>query len=83
MWFQFIVAECYLGQSGEEVTEDWKIGYWGALRFVLLLTRCYSSCYIKEGEMGRACGIYGEEEKCTLGFGGEHEGKRLLCEDLG
>jgi len=24
MCFHFLVAECYLGQSGEEVVEDWK-----------------------------------------------------------
>ena len=27
--------------------------------------------FIKEGEMGRACGKYEEEEKSTPGFGGE------------
>lgn len=26
--------------------------------------------------MGRACGIYGEEEMCALGFGGETRRKR-------
>ena len=26
----------------------------------------------------RACGTYGRHEKCTRGFGGEPDGKRLL-----
>jgi hypothetical protein len=33
---------------------------------------------IKEVEMGRACGMWGGEGKCRLGFSGETEGKRPL-----
>jgi hypothetical protein len=31
---------------------------------------------IKDNEMGEACGMYGEEEKCVRGFGGKPEAKR-------
>ena len=45
-----------------------------------------SSCIIrmiKESGMGGACGMYGEEEKCILDFGGEPgEGdQKELCVD--
>jgi hypothetical protein len=33
--------------------------------------------------MGEACGMYGEEERCTQGFGREIWGKRGHLEDLG
>jgi len=34
--------------------------------------KIFSGDKIKEDEMGRACDIYGGEDKCILGFGGEN-----------
>lgn len=50
------------------------IGNWrklhnrGASWFVIL-KKCYSGYQIKESEIGKACGSYGDEEECVQGFG--------------
>jgi hypothetical protein len=36
-----------------------------------LLTKYYQRGRVTENEMGGACGMQREEEKCILGFGGE------------
>jgi hypothetical protein len=38
----------------------------------------YLGDQIKKNEMGRVCGMYGGEEMCMQGFGGETRGKRPL-----
>ena len=35
------------------------------------LTQCCSDDKIENNEMGRACSIYGGEERCIQGFSGE------------
>jgi hypothetical protein len=37
---------------------------------ILLLTK-YMGDHTKKNEMGGACGMYGGEERCMRGFGGE------------
>jgi hypothetical protein len=46
----------------------------GALGSVLL-TKCSSGDQITKNEVGEACSMYGEEETCIQGFGGEMKGK--------
>ena len=38
--------------------------------YSVLLTKYYSGDQIKN-EMGRACGMYGGQDKCIQGFGGD------------
>ena len=44
----------------------------------MLITKHYSGDQIEKNEMGGACSMYGGEERCIQGFGGETEGKRSL-----
>jgi hypothetical protein len=37
----------------------------------VLLTQYCSGNNIEKNEMGRACGAYGEKDRCIQGFGGE------------
>jgi hypothetical protein len=37
----------------------------------VLLNRFYSGVQIEKNEIGRACGMYGRQERCIQGFGGE------------
>jgi hypothetical protein len=47
-----------------------KITKRGAL-YSVLLTKYYSGDQIKKNQMGRAHGMYGRQERCIQGFGGE------------
>jgi hypothetical protein len=43
--------------------------------FMICLTKCNSGDNIKKDEVDRAFGIFGSEEWCIKGFGGETWGK--------
>ena len=55
---------------GGEVTGDWRKLHAVELRG-LRSSSVYSRVQIKKNEMGGACSVYKEEEKCVDGFGGE------------
>ena len=42
---------------------------------IVLLTEYYSGDKIKKNQMGGACGMCGEQERCIQGFGGETLGE--------
>jgi hypothetical protein len=46
----------------------------------VLLTQYCLGDKIEKAEMGRACGTYGGEERCKLGFGGETLRKETIWE---
>jgi len=55
-----------------EVTGEWRRLYNDGLHDLYLpLTKYYSGDQIEKNEMGGACGMYGGEERCIQGFGGE------------
>jgi hypothetical protein len=45
---------------------------------IIHLTKNHSGDQIKKNEMGKACGMYGRQERCIQGFGGRPERKRSL-----
>jgi hypothetical protein len=59
------------GPKGDEVTGQWKIIHNEVLYDSVLLTKYYSDDQIKKNEMGGVRGMYGGQEKCIQGFGGE------------
>jgi hypothetical protein len=63
--FENVWASEERGNRGVEKTT-----YQGALRSVNL-TRYHLGYQIKNTEMGRACSMYGEEERYIQGFNGE------------
>jgi len=54
-----------LYNKGVEKTTHWGVSW------SVLLTKYYSGDQIKKNKMGRACSMYGGEERCIKGFGGE------------
>jgi len=52
------------------VMRDWRIHVMGSFK-KYTFHQVYSDDQGKENEMGGACSIYGREEKCRRGFGGE------------
>jgi hypothetical protein len=46
------------------------------------LTKCYSGDRIKKNEMSGECSMYGRQERCIQGFGGEDLRERDHLEDL-
>jgi len=54
-----------LQHKRDEVTGEWRKPY------CLLIARYYPGNEINKYEMGGACKTYGEEERCTQGFGRE------------
>jgi len=59
-----------LGSENDDITEVWRRLHNGALRSILL-SKYYLSDQIKKNQMGRACSMYGRQEICIQGFGGE------------
>jgi hypothetical protein len=58
------------GPKRDEVKVEW-IRLYNEELYAFVLIIYYSGDQIKKNEMDRACGTYGEEERCTKGFGGE------------
>jgi hypothetical protein len=56
------------------------IGLSSLSRCFVPLTQYYSGDKIEKNEMGGACSMYGGEEKCIPGFGGETRGKETTWE---
>jgi len=50
---------------------------------MICLTNCNSGDHIKRDEVDRAFGMFGSQEWCIQGFGGETWGERHHLEDLG
>jgi hypothetical protein len=49
---------------------------------ITFITFCFNDPYLKKNDMGRACSMYGGEERHIQGFGGIPKGKNHW-EDLG
>jgi hypothetical protein len=64
-----------------EVTEDRRNPH-NELQYFLLHTQHYSGDEIKEGGMGRTCGIYWSKRKCIADFGKETISKKDYLEVL-
>ena len=43
---------------------------------MIFFTKYYSADQIMKNEMGGTCGMYGRQEACIQGFGGETRGKK-------
>jgi len=57
-----------------------KTAYLGA-SWSVLLTKYYPGDQIKMNEMGGACGMYEEKDRCMQGFGGETIREKIHLED--
>jgi hypothetical protein len=66
----------------EEVTGGVKKNILRGALWSVLLAKYYSVDQIKE-VMGKACGMYGRQERCTQGFGGEMRGKESTWKTCG
>jgi hypothetical protein len=67
------VFENRMLRKGGAKTQNWRDlhkEYTVAYTYHQLLFR-----YIHENDIGRKCGMHGEENKCTWGYGGEASGK--------
>jgi len=49
----------------------------------VFLTKYHSGEQVEKNEMGEACSMYGEEERCVQGFGRKTWGKKKHLEDMG
>jgi len=71
--FEDLVLRRILGPKRDEVTREWR----------KLHNEDCSGDKIEKNEMGGACSIYGGEERCIQGFGGENVGERDHLGDPG
>jgi hypothetical protein len=44
------------------------------LKITIIFYKCSNEHQFKKNETDRACGMYGKQERCTQGFGGQTRG---------
>jgi hypothetical protein len=69
--FESRVLRGVFGPRRDEVIREWRKIHNEKRNSYLLLAKYYTGYKIEKNEMGGACGTYGVEESCILGFGRE------------